>query len=99
MMMRVGVRDVEAVLDDGRRQQDVVLVRDEVEHRPLERVLAHLPVADDDARFGHEPLQQVAQRVDRLDAVVDEEDLTAARHLGADRALDDAAASNLTTLV
>ena len=52
---RVGVRDVEAVLDDRRREQDVVLVRDEVDHHPLELVLVHLPVADGDARLGHEP--------------------------------------------
>ena len=62
---------------------------DEVEHRALERVLAHLPVADDDARFGHEPLQQVADREDRLDAVVNEVDLAAALELAADRAADD----------
>ena len=43
---RVRVRDVEAVLDDRRRQQHVVLVRDEVDHRLLELVLPHLAVAD-----------------------------------------------------
>ena len=85
---RVGVRDVEAVLDDRRRQQHVELVRHEVEHRALERVLGHLAVADDDARVGHEPLQQIADRIDRLDAVVDEVDLAAAFELGADRARD-----------
>ena len=61
---------------------------DEVEHRPLERVLVHLPVADDDPRFRHEPLQQVADREDRLDAVVDEVDLAAAFELAADRPAD-----------
>ena len=74
-------------------------MRHEVEHRALERVLVHLAVADDDARFGHQPLQQVAHRVDRLDAVVDEEDLAAARDLGADRAHDAPSESNFTTLV
>ena len=58
-------------------------LRDEVEHRPLERLLAHLAVADDDARLGHQPLNQIADREDRLDAVVDEVDLAAARELGA----------------
>ena len=32
---RVRVRNVEAILDDGRRQQDVKFARDEIEHRPL----------------------------------------------------------------
>ena len=63
-------------------------MRHEVEHGALERVLVHLAVADDDARFRHQPLQEVAERVDRLDAVVHEEDLPAARHLVADRARD-----------
>ena len=85
----VGVRDVEAVLDDGRREQHVVLVRDEVDHHALELFFAHLPVGDGHARLGHEPRDQVAERVDRLDAVVDEVDLAAALHLGADRARDD----------
>src|SRR5581483_4185897 len=85
---RVRIRDVEAVLDDRRRQQHVELARDEVEHRALERVLVHLAVADDDACFGNETLNQAADREDRLDAVVDEEHLPAARDLVADRAPD-----------
>ena len=51
-------------------------------------VLVHLAVADDHARLGHEPLQQVADREDRLDAVVDEVDLPAARELVANGAPD-----------
>ena len=58
--------------------------RDEVEHRPLERVLVHLPVADDDPRLGHQPLDQAADRENRLDAVVDEVDLAAALELAAE---------------
>ena len=46
---RVAGRDVDAVLDDRRRQQHVVLALDEGEHRPLQLALLHLPVADDDA--------------------------------------------------
>ena len=40
------------------------------------------------ARLGHEPRDEIADRVDRLDAVVDEVHLAAALHLGADRARD-----------
>ena len=85
---RVGVRDVEAVLDDRRRQQDVGLLRDEVHHHALQLVVVHLPVPDRHFRFGHEPRDQVPHRVDRLDAVVDEEHLPAALELRANRALD-----------
>ena len=61
---------------------------DEVEHRALERVFVHLPVPDDDPRFGHQPLHQVADRENRLDAVVHEVHLAAALQLVADRAPD-----------
>ena len=59
MMIVLAFGNVEAVLDDRRREQDVVLPRDEIEHRPLQLVLVHLPVADDDARLRNEPLQQI----------------------------------------
>ena len=83
---RVGVRDVEAVLDDGGRDEHVEPVRDEVDHDLLERLLAHLPVADGDPRLRHELRDEVRHREDRLDAVVDEVDLAAALQLGPDRA-------------
>ena len=61
-------------------------MRHEVEHRFLELVFRHLAVADHHPRVGHEALQQVRHRIDRLDAVVDEEHLPAAGDLGANRA-------------
>ena len=83
---RVRVRDVYAVLDDRRRDQHVVLVRHEIQHHLLHLFFAHLAVPDADRRLRHEAVQQVGHRVDRLDAVVDEEDLAAALHLVADGA-------------
>ena len=71
----VGARDVEAVLDDRGRDQHVGAALDEGEHRPLELGLGHLAVRHRDPRLGHQPLHQARQRVDRLDAVVHEEDL------------------------
>ena len=46
------------------------------------------PCADDHARLGHQPLHQVADRENRLDAVVNEIDLAAALELVPDRARD-----------
>ena len=66
--------------------EHVVLVRHEVEHRLLELLLSHLPVPDGDLRLGHEPRDQVRNREDRLDAVVDDVDLPAAFQLVANRA-------------
>ena len=49
-------------------------------------VLVHLPVRDDDARVGELLLQPPGLPVDRLDAVVDPEDLAVAEQLAPDRA-------------
>ena len=67
---RVRVGHVQAGLDDRRAQQHVVLVLVEVEHHVLQRVLAHLAMADRDARLGHELREPGIALVDRLDAVV-----------------------------
>ena len=61
---------------------------DEAQHRSFELLLAHLSVTDDDPRFRHQPLQKIANREDRLDAVVDEVHLAAASELVPDRPLD-----------
>ena len=74
----VGERNVEAVLDDGGGHEHVVLVVHEGEHHALQLGLAHLAVADDDARRGHKFLDARGDLVDGFDAVVDEVDLAAA---------------------
>ena len=85
----VDVRDIEAVLDDRRRQQHVVLLADEVEHRPLELVFSHLAVRHDHAGFRDEALDEVADRENRLDPVVNEVHLPAALELVPDGVGDD----------
>ena len=82
---RVGARDVQAVLDDGRRHQDVGAPLDEVQHAPLQQRLGHLPMGHRDARFGHQARHHARQRLDRLDPVVDEENLPVALQLLTDR--------------
>ena len=59
---RVGARHVDAGLDDGRAQQHVEALGDEVAHHALELALGHLAVRDGDARLGHERLQASARR-------------------------------------
>ena len=56
----------------------------EREHDLLELALVHLAVADEHARLGHERAHALAHRVDRLHAVVHEEDLPAALQLAQD---------------
>ena len=85
----VGERNVEAVLDDGGGDEHVVLVIHEGEHDSFEFAFAHLAVADDDARGGHQFLDVRGDFVDGLDAVVDEVDLAAALELELDGRADD----------
>ena len=59
----VGARHVDAGLDDGRAQQQVVALGDEVAHHRFELALGHLAVRDRDARFGDQLLQLVAPRL------------------------------------
>ena len=61
----------------------------EVEHDPLEHALGHLAVTDRDPRVGHEPTDALGGGLDRLDPVVDVEDLSAAVDLAADRVADE----------
>ena len=85
---RVRVRDVEAGLDDRRADEHVGAALPEVVDDLLERVLAHLAVRDGDARLGHELGELRRDALDRLHAVVHEEDLTLAQQLAADRGGD-----------
>ena len=82
---RVDVRNVDSVLDDRRRQQQVVVARGEGAHAPAQLGLLHLPVTDGDP----EPRDQLAQiaedPLDVLDPVVDVEHLASALHLELDR--------------
>ena len=80
----VRVRDVEARLDDRRAHEHVGPAVGEVEHDALEHALGHLAMADGDARGGHQAAHALGGRLDRLDPVVDVEDLAAAVQLAAD---------------
>ena len=70
------------------RDEHVGAALPEVVDDLLERVLAHLPVRDGDARLGHELGELRRDALDRLHAVVHEEDLTLAQQLAADRGGD-----------
>ena len=86
---RVARWNVDAILDDRRGKQHVILAVDEGEHRPLQLPLLHLSVPDDDAHSGHQLLEILLRGVDRLHAVVDEEDLAAAADLELDGLADE----------
>ena len=82
---RVGLRDVEAGLDDRRRDEDVRVAGEEREHVALELPLGHLAVRDQEAELGAELPEVLGRLLDRLDAVVEVEGLAAAGVLSQQR--------------
>ena len=86
---RVGVRDVDAALDDGGREQDVSLPVDKPGHHLLEYAARHLPVANDQPRLGHEFADTLGHRLDGGHPVVQKENLPAAIQLPLDGVTDD----------
>ena len=61
----------------------------ERDHHLLERALGHLAVADDEPDARQHPAQLLGLGLDRLDPVVDVEDLPAAVELAQDRVADE----------
>ena len=86
----VDVGHVEAGLDDGGREQDLVLAGREVDVDVGELVAGHLAVGDGEPDAGQQALDPLGDREDRLDLVVDEEDLAAAADLAVDVVVDQA---------
>src|SRR3954468_15376023 len=86
---RVRLRDVDARLDDARRDEHVGLAAQEAHHPLLEVLLVELPVGDLERHVRAEPAQALGRLVDRLDAVVDEERLAVALLLADERLLDE----------
>ena len=80
----VGVAYVDAVLDDGRREQHVVVVVHEADENLLKLLGRHLSVSDSHTRVGHVFLYERSNLGQVADAVVDEEHLSVARHLEVD---------------
>lgn len=85
----VGVGDVDAAFDDGGGEEDVRFSAYELPHDVFKVAFVHLSVADDDTGFGDELVELVSHVVDGLDAVVEEEDLSAAFEFAFDGIFDE----------
>ena len=57
-------RHIDARLDDGRADEDVVVALPEINHDPFERALIHLPVSDRHPRLGYEVPEPFGDMVD-----------------------------------
>ncbi len=85
---RVGVGDIETVLDDGGGDQNLRVAPQEFDHRPFQLTLGHLAVSDGNTLVWDQPPHLDGDLLDRLHPVVHEEDLAAAIDLQPDGVLD-----------
>ena len=85
----VGVRYVDAALDDGRRDEDIVVIVDKAHDDTLQLFGRHLSVADTDTCIRDKTRDHRTQLFQVADAVVDKKDLTVAAHLEVDGLGDD----------
>ena len=82
---RIGVGNVEAGFDDGRREQNVVAAVVEGRHFLFEFGRRHLPMRDDEFRLGHVFAQEGRRLLEIVDARADEKRLAAAITLAQQR--------------
>ena len=85
---RVRARHVDAGFDDRRADEHVEALPVEIEHDLFELALGHLAVRDAEARFGEQLAELARGLFDRVDFVVQEIHLAAARELALERLAD-----------
>ena len=88
----VGRGHVDAGLDDGRAQQDVVALGHKVAHHAFQLALGHLAVGHGDAGFGQDFFELLLAVLDGLDLVVQKVALAAAFEFAQHRLADHARA-------
>ena len=88
----VGRGHVDAGLDDGRAQQDVVTLGHKIAHHALQFALGHLAVGHGDAGFGQDFFEFLLAVFDGLNLVVQKVALAAALELAQHRLADHARA-------
>ena len=85
----IGIGDIDAVLDDGRRYEHIEFPVDEVHDEFFEFLSRHLTMTDRHAGFRANARNHPLQREQILDTIVDEIDLSAARELRLNGIADD----------
>ena len=85
----VGIGDVDTILDDGGREQHVVVVVREVEDDLLEFLGFHLSMTNGHAGIGDMGMDHLGDMGEVADAIVHEIHLSVARHLEVDGIGDD----------
>src|SRR5215831_11675246 len=85
----IGIGNIQAAFDNGRRKQNVGFAINEFRHDFLQIVAMHLAMANDNASVRDEPCEFLGHHLNRSNSVVKEENLTAAIQLAVDRITDD----------
>ena len=80
----VGIGDIDTVLNDGGGEQHVVIVVGEVEDDLFEFLGLHLSMTNGNTGIGDVLMDHIGYLLQLTDAVVNEIDLTIARHLKVD---------------
>ena len=85
---RVDIRNVKSGLDDGRRDQDIHIAVHKVIHDVLDLLRVHAPVRIGDTRRRHHVLHALRHIGYRRYVIVDQVNLSSARHFPCDRFAD-----------
>ena len=77
----VGIGDINTVLDDGGREQHIVVIVGEVEDNLFQFLRFHLSMTNGDTGIRDILMNHIGNLLQLTDAVVDKIDLSVARHL------------------
>jgi len=94
----IAQRNVEAVFDNRRRDQNVGFVMHEFQHHFFQLPFTHLPMPHSNARLWSHGLNLGRNLPNRIDAVVDEINLAAAVQFLLNRRLDELSSQFATTV-
>ena len=91
----IGIGDVDTILDDGGGEQHIVVVVGEIEDDILEFAWLHLSMTNGHTGIGDVLMNEVGYLLQLTDTIIDEVDLTIARHLEIDGIGDDLCAKGM----
>ena len=91
----VGIRDIDTILDDGSREQHVVVVVGEIEDDLLEFLRFHLSMSDSHTGIRDIFMDHLRDVREIADTIIDKVNLPIARHLEVDGIGDDLGAEGV----
>ena len=86
---RIGERNIEAVLDDSGGNEHVEFMMHETRHHLFQLFLPHLAMRNAQSSVRANPSDEIGERVNRFDTVMDHVHLSTSLQLETDRIFDD----------